>query len=253
MGVLLIGSEGADTDVRRMTGLGHALVGHIAVGIQVARLRQRLDHAATQQEWDRITREIHDRISSSLYSLMMYLETYAEQARLEGSPVHRRLESMIPSFAQLLIEVRHYMYHLLPALRGERGLDAVVDSMVAEFERASEIPVHLTIGGSAAHVPIKTTVGLYQILQYRLSDILLLSTATGVEVYLAIESDKISLSVSDDGGEDPADSQTDRIRELAGGMGSDLQIVTAVDGHTQMMLDVSIGSSRGTLDHTGDN
>ena len=47
------------------------LVGHIAVGIQVARLRQRLDNAASQQEWERITRQIHDRISSSLYSLML--------------------------------------------------------------------------------------------------------------------------------------------------------------------------------------
>ncbi len=72
------------------------LVGPIAVGIQVARLRQRLDNAASQQEWERITRQIHDRTSSFLYSLMLYLETDAEQARLEGSPVYRRIEGMIP-------------------------------------------------------------------------------------------------------------------------------------------------------------
>ena len=253
VGVLLIGSEGPESDVRRMTGLGHALVGQIAVGIQVARLRQRLDHAATSHEWERITRQIHDRISSSLYSLMMYLETYAEQARLEGSPFHQRLEGMIPSVAQLLIETRHYMYHLLPALRGESGLDEVVDSMVAEFERASEIPVRLSIGGSAANVPMATTIGFYHILQHRLSDILLSSKTTGVEIHLTIEPDNISLSISDDGVHDPANSHMDRIRELAGDMGGDLEIVNSHDGNTKMVLDMSIGGSGGTLDQTGDS
>ena len=238
MGVLLLGSEGTETDDWRMTGLGLALVGHIAVGIQVARLRQRLESAATQQEWQQINRQIHDRISSSLYSLMLYLETYAEQARQEGSPVHRRLEGLIPSFAQLLIETRQYMYHLLPALRGESELGAVVDGMVAEFERSSEIRARLTIGGSAAHVPVTATIGLCNILQYRLSDILLLSTATEVEIYLNIESDNVSLSISDDGVKNSTD-QMEKIRELAGDVGGDLEILSDDDGYTQMVLDLS--------------
>ena len=238
MGVLLIGSEGAETDVWRMTGLGLALVGHIAVGIQVARLRQLLESAATRAEWQRVNRQIHDRISSSLYSLMLYLETYAEQARLEGSPAHQRLESLLPLFAQLLIETRQYMYHLLPALRGESELGAVVDGMVAEFERASKIRVRLTIGGSAPHVPTTATIGLCNILQYRLSDILLLSTATEVEIYLTIESDNVSLSISDDGVKNPTD-QMDKIRELAGDVGGDLEISSDDDGYTQMVLDLS--------------
>ena len=46
--------------------LGWAIVGHIAVGIQIARLRRRLTDAATSEEWDRLTREIHDGISGSI-------------------------------------------------------------------------------------------------------------------------------------------------------------------------------------------
>lgn len=252
MGVLLIGSEGTETDIGRMTGLGQSLVGHIAVGIQVARLRQRLESAATPAEWERITHQIHDRISSSLYSLMMYLETYAEQARMEGSPVHRRLESMIPSFSQLLIDTRHYMYHLLPALRGERGLAQVVDSMVAEFENASGIPVRLGIGGSSAHVPITTTMGLYHILQYRLSDILLGSTATMVEINLTIRSNDIFLSISDDGEENSTD-QMERLRQQARDLGSDLEIFNAADGSTQIVLDMSLERSGTSFDQAGDN
>ena len=251
VGVLLIGSEGTDRDVSRMTGLGHSLAGHIAVGIQVARLRQRLDNASTQQEWERVTRQIHDRISSSLYSLMLYLETHAEQARLEGSPVYRRLEGMIPSFTQLMIETRQYMYHFLPALRGEIGLDRVVDSMVAEFERTSEIPVRLTIGGSAANIPTVTTMGIYQVLQHRLSDILLFSGATQVEIYLDMGSEEISLSISNDG-EESATGQLERMRELAGDMDGHLEVVDDRDGNTKIVLDVAIESNGRSLDQPRD-
>ena len=247
MGVLLIGSEGTDTDINRMTRLGHALEGHIAVGIQVARLRQRLGHAATPQEWELITRRIHDRISSSFYSFMMQLETHVEQIRPEGSPLTLRLESIVPTFAQLLIETRHYMYQLLPALRGQIGVDAMVDSMVAEFEKASEIPVRLTIGGSAAHVPIATTVGLYLLLQNRLSDILISPAATKVEVNLRMKSDNLSLRISDNGVENTADRLT-RMRELAGDMGGQLEIVPGRDGNTELALDVAMESSGGSLD-----
>ena len=252
LGVLLIGSMGTETDTGRMTGLGQVLVGHIAVGIEVARLRQRQESAATQHEWEQITRQVHDRISSSLYSLMMYLETYAEQAKLEGSPVHRRLESMMTSFSQLLIDTRHYMYHLLPALRGERGLDQVVDSIVAEFQNASGIPVRLSIGGSAAHIPITTTIGLYHILQHRLSDILLDSKATVVEIILTIGPDDISLSISDDGEEISAD-QMDGIRDRARDVGVNLNTFHADDGSTQILLDMSVERSRTSLDQTGDS
>ena len=253
VGVLLIGAEGPEADVTRMTGLGNALVGHIAVGIQVARLRQRLDRAVTDQEWERITRQIHDRISSSLFSLMLYLETYAEQAKQDGSPLHRRLDDMITPFSQLLIETRQYMYHLLPALRGEMGLDMVVDSMIAEFERTSEIPVQLTIGGSAASVPAAATAGLYRILQYRLSEILLNSTATRVEINLSMDSDTIFLNVFDDGVEDLAVAEVDRIREMAGDIGGDLRLASAHGGGTEMVLDLTIDQSRGRLDHTSNN
>ena len=247
VGVLLIGSKGTDTDVNRMTGLGHLLASHIAVGIQVARLRQRLGRAATQDELESITRQIHDRISSSLFSLMMQLETHVEQVKLEGSPVYRRLESIMPSFAQLLIETRQYMYQLLPALRGQIGLDALVDSMVAEFERASEIPVRPTIEGSAAHVPLTTTVGLYLVLQHRLSDILLVSAATKVEVSLCIRSDSLSLRISDNGLEDSAD-RLNRMKELAGDMGGQLGIVAGRDGNRELVLDVAMESSGESLD-----
>ena len=253
VGVLLIRTVGTDMDATRMTGLGTALAGPIAVGIQVARLRQRLDYTVTRQEWERITRQIHDRISTTLFTLMMHLETHAEQTRLEGNPVHRRFESMIPSFAQLVIETRQYMYHLLPALRGESGLDRVVESMVAEFQRTSEIPVRLTIGGSAANVPITTTIGFYNILQHRLSDILASSTASAVEVDLNMDSDNISLGISDDGVEDPVTGQMDRIRELVGDIGGDVAIVSVQGRGTRVAVSLLVERRGSGLDQTGDN
>ena len=124
--------------------------------------------------------------------------------------------------------------------------------MAAEYERTSEIPVRLTIGGSAAHVPTTTMVGLYLILQHRLSDIFQSSGATEVEISLDMASDKISLSISDDGVQ-TSPGQLDSIRELAGDMRGELEIARAVDGKTNLLLDVPIEDCRGSLDQPRDS
>ena len=97
MGVLVMGSDASETNAGDATRLGSALAGQIAVGIQIARLRQRLTDAATPEEWDAITPEIHDAISGSMYGLMLHLESYAELARREGNPLSGRLMDLVPT------------------------------------------------------------------------------------------------------------------------------------------------------------
>ena len=110
--------------------------------------------------------------------------------------------------------------------------------------------MRLSIGGSAGHVPMATMMGIYHILQHRLSDILLDSTATRVEINLAIGADDISLSISDDGEESSTD-RMDRIRDLARDAGVRLEAFNADDGSTQILLDVSVQRGRAGLDQTG--
>ena len=257
MGVLLMGSQVSVMDVRSATLLGQTLAGHIAIGIQVARLRQRLDYAATPHEWDRITRQIHDGVSGSIYSLLLHLETYSDLARNEGSPFSEGINSLLTPTRQLLIDARHYMYHLLPALRGESGLDRVVESLMAEFERASGIQVNVTLSGSAPGLDILDVLGFYRLLQFRLSEVLRDGTASRVDVELGMESDNIRLVVWDDGiGDVDADGvqgRRERMRRQLGDLGDDLQIIDTYGAGTRIEISLKTGNGGESLDQPGNH
>ena len=248
MGVLVMGSDASDAGAGDATRLGNALAGQIAVGIQIARLRQGLTDAATSEEWDAITREIHDGISGSVYGLKLHLETYAESARREGNPLTRRLEDLVPPANELLLDTRSYIYHLLPALRGESCLFTLVENLVWEFEKVSDIPVHLSFSGVRAgegRVPAPVVAGFYHVLKHRMTDVMRNGTATELRVDLDVDSANIRLTVSDDGViDDPGSAESRRTMEhisrAAGDMGGELEIVDSRGPGTRIVVDLAI-------------
>ena len=255
MGVLLMGSQVSVMDVRSATFLGETLAGHIAIGIQVARLRQRLDYAATPHEWDRLTRQIHDGISGSIYSLLLHLETYSELARDEDSSLSEGIDGLLPPTRQLLIDARQYMYHLLPALRGESGLDRIVESLMAEFERVSGIEVSMSLSGSASGLDILDILGFHRALQFRLAEILSDGTASGVNVELGIESGNIRLVIWDDGIDDAdgAQGRRERMRRRLGDLGGDLRIIDSYGAGTRIEIALNTGNGGESLDQPGNH
>ena len=253
MGLLVVGSKDSDADVSDAAGLGGALAGHIAIGIQIAHLRQRLTDAATPEEWDRITREIHDGISGSIYGLMLHLETYADLARREGNPLSGSLEELLPPAKELLLDTRQYIFHLLPALRGESSLFKVVESLVWEFEKIAEMPVHLSTSGNDARVPAPVVAGLYHVLQHRMADVMRSPTASEFRVDLKVDPACVQLAVSDDGRPDDEvgaafSRRIDYIRRKAGDIGGDLQVVDSEGIGTKIVVNLAIEDGRIRLD-----
>ena len=248
MGVLVMGSEASDRGAGDATGLGSVLAGQIAVGVQIARLRQRLTDAATSEEWDAITREIHDGISRSMYGLKLHLETYADSARLEGNPLARRLEDLVPSTNELLLDTRSYIYYLLPALRGEICLFTLVESVSWEFEKVSEIPVSLSFSGDRekdGRVPAPIVVGIYHVLKHRMSEVMRGGTASEFRVELHADPANIRLTLSDDGVMDDAgDAKShvamEHIRRAARDLGGELRIGDSRGPGTRIVMDLSI-------------
>ena len=146
-----------------------------------------------------------------------------------------------------MVDARRYMHHVHPALRGESGLDRVVESFVAEFERTTGIPVSLSISGSTSQVNVSKIVGLYRIFRYQLAEGLRSGTSTEVRVDLEIESDNIRLMIWDDSFyndaiEETSDGVTDRIAQMVDDMGGDLQITVTRDEGTQIVMVLDTGS-----------
>ena len=116
LGVLLIVSNEPARARSSIVGLD-ALVGQIAVGIRVADLRRATDSAMTYGEWEGLTGQVHDRITGSLYALLLHLGACATAAEREDSPMAERLAWLLPHNRHLLFYTRQYLYRLLPVLR----------------------------------------------------------------------------------------------------------------------------------------
>ena len=246
MGVLVVGSDDSEADSGDATRLGWALVGQIAIGIQISRLRRRLTDAATSEEWDSLTREIHDGISGSMYGLKLHLETYAEQARREDNPLTRHLEDLVPPANELLLDTRSYIYHLLPALRGESRLFTLVENLSWEFEKVSEMPVSLSFSGDRTEdgkVPAHVVAGIYHVLRRRMAEVMRIGTASEFRVELHADPTNIRLTLSDDGVIDhPEDAESrraiERIRRAAADIGGELRVGDSGGG--RIVLDITM-------------
>ena len=246
MGVLVMGADARDANVGDAAWLGSALAGQIAVGIQITRLRQRLTDAATQEEWDAITREIHDELSGSIYGLKLHLETYAESARRDGNPLSRRMEDLVSPANELLLDTRSYIYHLLPALRGESCLFTLVENLSWEFEKLSGVPVRLSFSGDRAEdrrVPASVVAGIYRVLKHRMAAVMRSGTASEFRVELHADPANIRLTLSDDGAIDgPGDAKSrhamKHLKRTAGDIGGELRIGDSGGG--RIVLDLAM-------------
>ena len=254
MGVLLVASSEAGTVVPGRVGLDQTLVSQIAVGIRIARLRQRATDVRTPHEWELLTRQIHDRITGSMYSLMLSLQACAEIARLNDNPLAPRLSRLVAPTRAIFLDTRQYLYYLLPALREDAGPETVVRNLAAEFEGISGIRTDVSVSSDLPRLALPIMVGCYDMMQYRLADILHSSTATRVHLELAVSNGGIRLAISDDGVSYEDSILTgdgiEEIRASAADMGGKLEMSVTEDAGTYMVFDLSMQSGSDVLDQS---
>ena len=257
LGVLLIVSKKPVREPSGMLGLG-ALVGQIAVGVRVANLRRATDAAMTNREWELLTGQIHDRITSSLYSLTLHLESYSTAAERESNPLAKRLTWILPHGRHLLFYTRQYVYRLLPLLRGEGDLDMVVRNLGREFESVSGVSVEVSVTSSERRLPMSAIVACYDLIHHRMADVFHGGTASEMRIDLNVEDQDIRLSIADDGAIERDDNVIARegielIKRLAEDVGGDLRISETQGSGTQIVLDLAIQDGIATLDNSANH
>ena len=257
LGVLLVVSGESMRGPAGAIGLG-ALVGQIAVGIRVANLRQRTDQTMSSLEWEMLTSRIHDRISSSMYALVLHLETYARVAEREANPMAERLTWLHPHGRHLLFYTRQYMYRLLPLMRGEGTLDYSLRHLAIEFERLSGVGVQLTVSGADRLLPMSTIVAFYDTILSRMADVFHGGTASELNISIDIEDQNTRLSITDNGAVENDDNEMareglGRIRRLATDVGGNLRISESRGEGTQVFMDLANRDGSARLDNPADH
>ena len=257
LGVLLVVSGESMRSPAGATGLG-ALVGQIAVGIRVADLRRRSDAAMTSSEWGLLSGRIHDRISSSMYALVLHLEATATRASREANPLAERLAWLHPHGRHLLFDTRQYVYRLLPLMRGEVGLDYVLRHLAREFEHLSGVRVQASVSGAHELRSMSAIAICYDTILNRMADVFHGGTASELNIDIDIEDQDIHLSIGDDGSVENDDNEIaregiGRIRRLASAMGGSLRISESRGVGTQVLMDLANRDGSTGLDYPSDH
>ena len=257
LGVLLTVSRAPPGYVSGMTGLS-ALVSQIAVGIRVADLRLRSDAAMTSYEWELLTGRIHDRITSSMYALVLHLESYARVAEREANPLAGRLSRLHPHGRHLLFYTRQYVYRLLPLMRGEIGLDYVLRHLARDFERLSGVHVQATVTGAGRPQSMSAVAVCYDTILSRMADVFHSGTASELQIGIDIEDQDIHLSIADDGVVESEDNEMaregiERIRRLATDVGGNLRISESMGVGTRVLMDLANQDGNTRLDNPADH
>ncbi|HBY98733.1 MAG: cache domain-containing protein [Ardenticatenaceae bacterium] len=170
-----------------------------------------------EEERKRIARELHDDTVQSLIALGRRLELLEKSIEnpMETAKQLVQLETMLNN---TIAEVRQFSRDLRPLLLEDLGLVAALRQMLRELERRENVTTTLVIQGDTINLDPDLEVGLYRIAQEALNNVRKHARATAVEVELHFETDRVRLSVRDNGQGFPMTDTADLARRGAYGL-----------------------------------
>ena len=187
---------------------------HAAVAVENARLREQGERLAVAEERERLARELHDSLTQSLYSVVLFADAGLEIVSSGQHELVREHLSRISTTGQhALTEMRLMVYQLRPTALGDHGLVRALQHRLDAVEERSGMRSALLVEGDI-DLDGRAEEAFFGIAQEALNNALKHSGATVVTVRLRGERGRTDLEVADDGrGFDPD------LGQAAGGTG----------------------------------
>lgn len=199
VGVLsLIGqtiTQFGDEEIDLMVAVGR----QIGSAIETARLRQQEGYLMVLQERNRLARDLHDSVTQSLYSVVLFAE--AGRRKLTAGEIEQAtayLARVNDTSQQALKEMRLFIHKLRPLALQEEGLPRALQQRLKAVEGRSGIDHDLIVAGDLA-LPPQLEETLYHISQEALNNSLKHARASKVSVRLTADEQQVEMEISDDG------------------------------------------------------
>jgi signal transduction histidine kinase len=157
-----------------------------------------IEEMAATKERNRIARDIHDSLGHSLTALNIQLQTAIRLWHKDLNQVKRFLLQAQELGDQAMKEVRRSVGTLRTDASEEKTLEAVIESLVQNFQQGTGIPVAIQIDLETVPPPLIVKT-IYRIVQESLTNICKYAHATRVQLQVSSTANWISLSVEDDG------------------------------------------------------
>ena len=215
--------------------------------IDNAQLRNQAEQAAVAEERSRLARDLHDSVTQSLYSQMLYSEAASRQlATGDVKEVSQHLRILRQTAHQALQEMRLLVFELRPPVLDEEGLVAAIDTRLEAVEGRSGQHTELIADGDL-HLSPEMESNLYRIVQEALNNVLKHADAHKVIVSLTQNGNIVTLEIIDDGsGFDVSSSQSlasfglKGMRERVSQMGGVIEVHSKPNEGTRVKVVVSI-------------
>jgi PAS domain S-box-containing protein len=234
----------------------------VAIAVDNARLYYRAEQSAAIAERHRLSRELHDSVTQSLYSVTMYAEAAVRiLAAGDTATAIEHLRELRDTAQEALREMRLLIFELRPPALEKIGLAAALQARLDSVEVRGGMRTQLQIEGEQirGRLPYAVEEELYHIAQEALNNILKHSNAQHVWVHLCFSEAETILEIRDDGiGFVPTAGGNGglglaSLKERAEKIGASLNIESQPGSGTEIRVVVPLSATQGSNpDHGND-
>lgn len=190
-------------------------------------VKARGDELAVLEERDRISKELHDGVIQSIYSVGLSLQGAMALVDRDPDETRKRMDEVISTLDNVVRDVRSYIFALQPKSVEEQGLKKAIQELVNDLEVNTLAEATVQLSEEALDmIPDAAKGDFIQIAREILSNIARHAQAGEVTVACAVSGGQtVVLTIGDDGiGFDPATVKRghgltnieDRARQIAG-------------------------------------
>jgi len=184
-----------ETDLELMT----LLANQAGIAIENARLYEDAKKMAALEERQRLSRELHDSVTQSLYGICLYAQAASGKIDLREIEQARQYIDDIQNTAQeSLADMRLLIYELRPPILEKEGLMAAIQNRLTSVEDRAGIKSSLSTN-LTRRLPSETEEGLYQITREALTNVIKHAHAKNISIRVVENQETISMDILDDG------------------------------------------------------
>jgi len=222
-----------------------SLGNQIAIAIQNARLYERSREMAVLEERNRMARELHDSVTQSLFSIDLHARAIATLQKRDLQRAEENVQQLRQITHDTLQEMRSLIFDLRASALEDIGLVPALRQQMQRWRRPDGPELVLRAIGER-RLPAEVERGLYRIAQEAIRNAVKHAGAGRIEAVLAMGSEQVALSVTDDGrGFDQASLPADRrafgligMKERAQLLNGSIEIVSQPGAGTRVKVRV---------------
>nr|WP_246569148.1 GAF domain-containing sensor histidine kinase [Polymorphospora rubra] len=199
VGLVILEADVANAYPQSVMAEVDELTGPAALRLEAALLFDEVRSLATNEERQRLAREIHDGVAQELvmvgYGIDNALATLPEEAKETGE----ELRTLRGEVTRVITELRLSLFELRSEVDRHGGLAAAIAEYARTVGASAGLRVHYTLDESTARLPAATEAELLRIAQEAITNARKHAGATNLWVTCAVDPPYAQIEVSDDG------------------------------------------------------